>query len=66
MSQLTQTKCDSCGALKKDTNHWFKFRYDPSVKQFTIGFDNSCPYDACSSDCLLKAVSNFINEVTKQ
>ena len=58
-------KCDQCGALKKDTNHWFTAFVDAPSKRFLIVVtdDNSesmrytHKLDLCSESCAAKAMS---------
>lgn len=64
MSQLTITKCDQCGAIKGETNHWFfSFLKSGSVHIYDkkpIHTDQNLR-DLCSEKCVIKEVSQFIS-----
>lgn len=57
--------CDSCGVVKKETNHWFTMEMGqalvirPSHMPVTPGTDRTI-LDICGSACVIKKVSEYL------
>lgn len=72
MSQITETICDQCGARKGKENHWWSVwvsgvgfhaypgTYDKDNSDFSDVKDYPSK-DICSSSCLMRVFSEFID-----
>lgn len=69
MSAVTTTKCDQCGSLKRESNHWYKVaRYRPGY--FAIAVSGCCILpeeddvmgldDACGLECVNKLLNRHL------
>jgi hypothetical protein len=62
-------KCDGCGIMKGENNHWFEFvPADPKVTRYCITiipFPKDPVNDSrhlCSDQCVIKAVQQWLSE----
>jgi hypothetical protein len=63
-------KCDECGAIKQEVNHWWKLqRVEDGIvlRPFATqdcpgGQDVSEPLHLCGTQCVLKAISKAMEE----
>lgn len=64
---ITQVKCDVCGVVKQETNHWFLVFISSGMRGFDVRvllgdintYDN--PHeDVCGSECLHKLLDKWI------
>lgn len=67
MAEIRQYKCDGCGTLKGETNHWYKVRIKEAfhIYRWNFGGEGSEDLSAqmlhlCGSACVTKAVSEFM------
>jgi hypothetical protein len=75
MGEFRTYKCDECGALKKESNHWFILRIiadatrivlEPLEEKFSnhpLGRDE---YTLCSKGCVLVQIERFMQRVMGQ
>lgn len=70
MAKVDTFKCDGCGNIKGDLNHWFKFRSYPSEgngAEFIVNDWNSQGTDypntlhLCSDACVIKTVQGWLS-----
>lgn len=64
MSTVQITKCDVCGAQKKEVNHWYKVWlfgniFHCALVQFIRSLDN-VEKDVCGRECASKLFSRFL------
>lgn len=64
MSQETVTKCDGCGAIKRQANHWFRIARVPTGYCLHLYRyeEDIAGEDYCSESCLLTAVSRWASQ----
>jgi hypothetical protein len=63
MARKEQVKCDACGKLKQETNHWFVVSLSGnriSIAGRDYQDDASNFYDCCGEACVLRKVSELI------
>lgn len=66
MSKFAGVRCDECGTIKKDTNHWYRAKAGESSYVFLICradsplSDGPGDLDLCSASCASKAMSKAI------
>ena len=70
MSQFDAYKCDECGAIKGDVNHWWQFVRVPGPRIVIFGWD--CPVrdenaaalvkHLCGIECVMKTVSRELKQ----
>lgn len=57
-------KCDGCGNLKGDLNHWFRVVNEGralEVYPWSAGYDNKEERHYCSDACITKAVQQWLS-----
>lgn len=62
---ISQTKCDVCGHIKWEGDHWFKYYYSTADKNFVADNDLSLTSgfkDACGEKCLHAAMGKWLNK----
>ena len=71
MSRELQIKCDFCGTLKQETNHWYWIGVDDKERLHIVSSfegllnDLDCTVlDACGEKCVLSGVQNFLEKRT--
>ncbi len=70
MAELTQYKCDVCGAVKGEANHWYKMRVLDALHIYRWDFGGEGGSDLsgqrlhlCGQACVLKKVNEFMGKV---
>jgi hypothetical protein len=69
MSQIIETRCDFCGAVKRAVNHWWKIGVRGSGQSgnptlIIVPFEENlgAPVaDACGMNCATQALSRFLD-----
>lgn len=60
MAKLFTFKCDACGKVKGETNHWFVILLQPrkiEVLQFEENWSKPGALHVCGSGCAMKRIS---------
>lgn len=61
MSRIEQVKCDICGTLKKETNHWFSAWVDSNgAFRLFQNADAEFLADICGQQCAIAALNNYL------
>lgn len=66
--KIHQTVCDVCGAVKKETNHWFKVYLNKSSVPLAMDFaftvehwrEQATGKDICGQECSIKLFSLWL------
>jgi hypothetical protein len=65
--QFNATKCDVCGKIKGETNHWLRVWVTGTVVAITGYETETCPlatdasqFDVCGQDCAVRKASEFM------
>jgi hypothetical protein len=67
MAEVTTYKCDECGKLKQEGNHWFKAISGRGKWFFVINWGNDFPdlrgprLDLCGLECAHKAMEKALS-----
>ena len=71
MSKIEQIKCDFCGHIKAETNHWYRLGIDDDGELIIIPpdcighpFNDDIFLDACGEKCVLSGVQKFLEKRT--
>ena len=70
MSSPNRPECDVCGAVKRDTNHWFLCGGDGSIFKVLAAADAKARttrmlQDICGEACAHKALSQWMDKEGK-
>ena len=69
--KIETVKCDGCGAVKGENNHWWKiainneyhYHYDALGIYHADDLKGAAPYlDMCGEACVIKKVSEFLGQ----
>jgi hypothetical protein len=74
MSELRTWKCDGCGALKKDVNHWWMLQrfIEGAINVLVLPWDEKAAAEsaasqhtkhACGRECAHKLLDQWMNEI---
>ena len=74
MSTFTATKCDHCGAVKKEDNHWFQVQFSRAIFEATHGlvnhwkesFGNPSRKDLCGRACMVAEIAEWMADSTEE
>lgn len=67
MATMSVTRCDFCGAEKKESNHWWKLSVASGVLEMCSAdlvldaYSLSAWRDACGFQCVTQAVGRFLD-----
>ena len=72
MARTEQIKCDVCGKIKGEANHWLELLIDTKHNGFTLKTDyiivnyqvppSDIVYkDFCGQDCLIREIQSIVN-----
>ena len=67
VSEVTTVKCDFCGQVKQEANHWWRLGVDPDLGILFLCASvavpraiKGTPKDACGSQCVQLGVARFL------
>jgi len=70
MSKRTIVTCDECGAVRKESNHWFSLTASATMPKLST-FDEAdqlpeSPFrlDCCGQRCVMKAIQRWFDKGT--
>ncbi len=61
--KIDSYKCDVCGAIKGENNHWFRIDTGPSglvLNAWGVMQPTESSVDLCSDQCVTKVVQKFL------
>ena len=61
MSSETITRCDFCGKVKGETNHWWTLWLQEGRLVVSTYTEIGHSKDACGMQCVTQAVARFLN-----
>ena len=65
MSTVQIIRCDECGEIKKEVNHWFKAWTssgvdDMGIVMFSPWIEKSIGLDLCGQECVTKVLQRWM------
>lgn len=66
MADFTSYKCDKCGAVKAQSNHWFRVRaYATEITITTLNRMSDRTHDLCGTACLQAVIQDAVARLTE-